>query len=479
MAAPMPPSLFSAQTLGSASLLLSIAVACWLGISLRASKQAAPFWHAQTVLVAITLSAGLVALFQTPERVMPPLAGVWAGLVSAWYWLPRAGAPRSALGASALGVASLSGIGLLWEGTAAANAAIGWLAGSACLAILGHLTPSGKQLDGVWALIAAGGALAAWCDKIYPQSHLGWPFAAGLTLLASGLWAVPSLPTGRHLILLATLWGLGAAWWILGVFHLPEAWLIAAAVPLLLAGWALWRPRPEKGVALLGLLAGGAVLIIENRVAGVAAMAVGGIALAATIGGAAHSSVHRAVVTWLMAVFASRAWLQLFFERVEFTHYGVDVTHPYATAGLMLGALLPAAWLLRPPAAGIITRLGLGVGMVFIPATLGYLLHIEALAAAWMGALVGGFVLYGANAEANEVADASSRANLGMTPAVLLSFSGLSLLVAPWLVAALDATRSARMMVLLALSVGLIIWWIVAARESADVPETQNARADT
>jgi hypothetical protein len=106
----------------------------------------------------------------------------------------------------------------------------------------------------------------------------------------------------------------------------------------------------------------------------------------------------------------------------------------------------------------------------------GYLLHIEALAAAWMGLLTGGFVLIAAQPRPAQAAMAGgSPESPAFAPTLLLVHSAVALLAAPWLVSALDATRLERVGVMLGLTLVTAFWLALAVRETAGGPGSHDA----
>lgn len=477
MAAPLPPPLFAAEHICAGALLLGFSAAAWLGFRGRDHGKADANWHGLTLIIGLALSLLVAGVFQSPARILPPLAGLWAGLVTAWFWLPRAGSGSSAeAGALACGVMTVAGVGLAWQGVPAANAAIGWVGGAAAVGLLNHWKPAGSSLDGVWALVACAGGLAAWCDKLMPHPPIAWALSAGLLLLPLALWLLPARENWGHRLGLTSAWILGAGWWLLGVFHLPTTWLGAIALAGVVTLVSAHFQRPDRAIALACLVAGGALLVVENRVAGIAGVALGGLSLGVMLRAVEGAPWTRMLLVWLLAVFASRTWLQLFFERVEFTHYGVDITHPYATVGLLLGALAPAALMGRPTASHWMARLGLTLGALALPAALGYLLHIEALAAAWMGLIVSGFVLMAARAELTEE-NLTHPGPPPIAPGLLLTHGAVALLAAPWLVAALDATRLERVVVLLILAGVGALWLLLTVRANTARPGPDDARS--
>ncbi|MEB3329552.1 MAG: hypothetical protein VKQ33_10005 [Candidatus Sericytochromatia bacterium] len=433
---------------------------------------------------SLALVAGVVAGLLTlawaslgPERLAPPAGGALVGGLLALAGLRGGGAERPGrelavllLGVAGLGVATH----LVAPRADLANAIIGALAALA-LGRLALAAASGAAVAaGALAPLALLGGLVAWGDRLVPDGSLGVPLALGAGLALAGAAGVAARAVPRQPALAAGGLGLAGAWVLLaGLFQLPVAWWACAALGAVggaglatgLAGPGPWE-RLGRVVAAIG---GGLLMVVDARLAGVVGVALGGLGLATV--GAALPPAHRARswVLLLATVFAVRVWLQLFLDRVALTGYGVDLTHPYATAALLAGALFPTlvaastrAWWGRPVAA----MAALAVAAA-APVLLGYFLHLEALGAWLVGLVAAAFVggLGGPSAEADGEPE-----RLG---GLLVGQAAVALLAAPWLVVVMNATRGERLLglaaVTLAVAVALALAWPRPAAPQAPV----------
>jgi hypothetical protein len=426
------------------------------------------------VVALVTLVASWL-LFPAWDRFWPVGLGVTLGALIAIAWqalLPDGSGDDADLGPLGSGLAFVAALALLIpDPTSLANALVGLLAGWAALALYARLAT-----DAVWpapfglVTVAAVSAAAAWGEKLHVGANLGAPLAVGVgTSLAVGLTVaslmskpegdtrVPGLP--GLLVAFVITAGLGSALaaWAYG----QPLGLVGALVLGALAGVLLPLTQPAGAGttplrALVALAIGGAILIVDNRLMGVVAIALGGVGLGL---GAIGRPSARGVMALLVGIFAARAWLQLFLDRTLLTGYGVDLTHPYAFAALILGGLMPFAAL----AVGQLARPNrylvavMAAVAVLAPAWIGYFIHVEALGALMAGLVLAAFAL-GAQADA----DGHSRVGTaGVAATLLVAQVATSLLAAPWLVGVMNATRQERLVGLL-LGLALVAAWVGA-----------------
>ena len=475
---PVTPLLGAAPVL-VAVLIANGAIATWAMLSPRGATPSVPSRPTRGALltagaIALALVIAAATWYGTADRVWPPAIGILAGAFGLAL-LPAAAHDddlRPELIAFAGGLAALAALALaLGVGVPIANAAIGLLTGAAATGTALRLaqTDPGVQVKGSaglagMALVAGAGA---WGDKLWPTIAAGWPLALALGTAAVGALALGLALTGPDRSKAATLAPPAA----FALAALPlGAGLFGASGPLLAAIVAgavgaallptLLASRPD--LAALGklafLVAGGALLVVDNRLLGIVAIGFGGIGLLAGLAAGAQARIWLGL---LAAVFAARVWIQLFLDRTALTGYGVDLTHPYAFAALIGGALVPAAaQALRRAAGGHAGLAGAaGVVLALAPAAVGYFIHVEA-----MGAWLAGLAL------ATFAAAALERAEDGPTaaPVLLLANVGVVLLAAPWLVSVMNVTRQARVSALLALALALAVlavwWWLTRGR---------------
>ncbi|MEB3196866.1 MAG: hypothetical protein VKP62_06640 [Candidatus Sericytochromatia bacterium] len=435
-----------------ACALLGLA-ACQLGWrkAPEAIPQAAPASARVSFATLVLLLPLLWLIFGEAERALPPVLGALLGAGMVWGWSERSrrGAPQAAIGYLGCGL-------LLWPipvwlavpPVAAANFAIGLVAGSLWHLLWERLTGLGNPLTGP---VGVGSALAvwgAWGDRLGGASASVWASVATLAAVAvlmEGLRAHAPVALRRAAPLL--LLGL-AVCFLYGALRVPLVWCFA-----LLAGAALgalgprmlqaaaWRQPLAPAWALLWL--GGLLLVVTSRLAGMQGVASAGLGLALTGAAGGLPGLLGAALGWLVATFSARVWLQLLLERTALDGYGVDLTHPYATAGLLAGALLvplAVALLHRRTSTGA-RALGLALSAL-LPAGLGYWLHLEAVAACLMGLWASALALLAGPGEApDEPAEA-----LPLGHWLLLEVLA-ALLAAPWLVAVQHATRESRLTV--------------------------------
>jgi hypothetical protein len=226
--------------------------------------------------------------------------------------------------------------------------------------------------------------------------------------------------------------------------------LAAGAAAGLLAGAVLPAEGAPKPATALGfLVAAGGVLVLENRLFGILAIGLGGLGLLA---GGHGLRAPRVLTALAVAIFAARVWLQLFLDRTNLTGYGVDLTHPYAFAALIIGGLLPGAALALGRLARPYPTLAVGwtVALVVLPAWLGYMIHVEALGSLLAGLVLAAFTLGARGEEAGGEA-------LALVPSLLLAELAVTMLAVPWLVDHMNATRDARVTWLLGSAVVMLL----------------------
>lgn len=468
MLAVTPPLLGATPALATA-LIVNLAIAAYATWSHRGSAaegQRAGVLPA--VAAALVLAGACLWWFEGMTRGTAPALGVvlgcaWA-LLSAWR------------GAAALpaGLVILAGFALGFsEPVALANAAIGMLAGAAATRTLAAV--SGAAADDTplaLAVLAQVAGAAAWGDQLWAESHVGWPLALLLgTFMAAGLLiariAVAPEKPGLAAFTAAAVAGLPAAAVLIGVYAapLPLVWAVLAGA----AGGAVlpWLMADRSDLRPLGrlafLAAGGLLLVLDNRLLGIVAIGLGGVGLAA---GLAGRVAVRPWVGLLVGLFATRVWIQLFLDRTALTGYGVDLTHPYAFAALIAGALAPAAAIAARRAVGSHTALGVAAGLLVVlaPVALGYFIHVGPLGAWLAGVALGVFAV----AAGSMVGEEAAEPPLADMTALLLVNVGVTLLAAPWLVTVMNATREARVGAFVGVAVALAAltcaWWAVRGR---------------
>lgn len=419
----------------------------------------------------VLLGAGLLALFGAWDRQWPVLVGLVLGLANGllWHWaLPADERDAGQTGPIASGGVIVAAIALLIpDPTLLANALLGTLLGWGAIRVLTALQdPTGE--DGAslglvtTAVVAAG---AAWGEQLQPGAHLGVPLAVALvSALAVGLAIGQRAASGSALsgAIAAGVFLLAALGLVSGLYAQPIGLAVAVAAGAVIGAVApaFIRSGPAGALGAVAVLVlGGVLLVVDNRLMGVLAIALGGIGLAA---GAASGA--RGVLTLLVAIFAARAWLQLFLDRTLLTAYGVDLTHPYAFAALVAGGLLPVVAAL----AGRVVRpegpllAAWAIALAAVPAWIGYFIHVEALGSLMAGLMAAAFVLGAARGE-ETMAEARH-----LAPSLLIVSVATTLLAAPWLVSVMNATRAERLVVLLAglaiLALALIYGWVRLGR---------------
>ncbi|MEB3223663.1 MAG: hypothetical protein VKS61_16435 [Candidatus Sericytochromatia bacterium] len=400
------------------------------------------------------------------------LGGAGLALVAGVLAAPQGLGTRLAvllLGAAGVGAAALT----LPPGVDLANALLGGMAAHALGRLLLDATGASAAGAGEVGTLGLLAGLVAWGDRLVADGTLGAPLAVwwGLALASAAAVAVRGVP--RHPGPAAAGLVAVVAWLLMGgLLHLPTAWwgcaALGAAVGVALALGLAVQGSWERLARVVAVAAAGLLMVLDSRLAGIVGVALGGLGLACVA--AALPASHRAR-SWLAltaAIFATRVWLQLFLDRVALTGYGVDLTHPYATAALLAGALFPAllaastrAWWGRPPAAGAALAVS-GAA----PALIGYFLHLEALGAWLMGLVAAMFVGVLAEGRGEEADEAP-----GLMPSVLVAQVAVSLLAAPWLVTVMNVTRGERLVALAGLTVAVAATIALAwPRQAASPP---------
>lgn len=477
----------------SPSLILVPALVLNLGLAVAGLWGPRPTGEKRPGLLLAGLSALVVlacaafALFPGWDRLWPVLVGVVAGVGAGVLLegvLPSAADDARADQAGALG-AGLAGLSLLGlvapDAVAFANGALGlaWGWGAVQLIRLVSWPPDapGAPASGLaLAATAVVGAAAAWGDKLAPGAGLGVPLAialgtaAGWSLFA-GRWVAVQLQRPRTgAAVAAVLYGVIALLLLGGPYAQPwPLWIATAAGAALASAAAAASPRaggvpPVLSLALL--VVAGALLVLDNRLMGILGIGLGGVGL--VLGGRAGAPM-RSLMVLVVTIFAARTWLQLFLDRTMLTGYGVDLTHPYAFAALIVGGLLP--WAAVTVGRLIRTEPPLAVAWALVvalsPVWIGYFIHVEALGSLLAGLVLAAFLLGAARPESPEAEGGPFAATLLMT--VVPS----TLLAAPWLVQVMNATRQERLvMLLIGLAVilaGLGYWWARQARRPQEV----------
>jgi len=465
------PPLVGATPALVAALVANLAFAAWALAKPGPAAEGPRAGLLPALVAAIALAGACLWWFEGASRGLAPALGI--GLGCAWALLA---AWRGNVGLPA-GLVILAGFALAFDDRVAlANAAIGFVAGGAATRTLA--STSGTPADdaplhlGVLALIAGA---AAWADLLWVDTHVGWPLATLLgTFVVAGLAIAraaiaPDKPALAALTA-AGVAGLASAALLIGVYAapMPLVWAVVAGaagggiLPLLLAERADLRPLGR----LAFIVAGGLLLVLDNRLLGIVAIGFGGAGLAAGLAGRVAA---RPWVGLLVGLFATRVWIQLFLDRTDLTGYGVDLTHPYAFAALIAGALAPAGALAARRAVGGHGPLGAAAGLVVVlaPALLGYFIHVGPLAAWLAGVALGVFAI----AASAMVGDEAAEPPLADLTALLLVNVGVCLLAAPWLVTVLNATRESRVSAFIGLGVALAAlaaaWWLVRGKAPA------------
>lgn len=471
------------------ALVAGLAVAARAGLARRASREAPASDHSATGPTAgpgvpialaaawLALLLGAWALFPAAERWWPIALGLSLGaaLAGLWNWAwPDSERDPHHLAPMGSGLAAVALLALVvGDATHLANGLLGLLGGWGTLALLPRLrteahTPAPLGLV-VTAAVAGG---AAWGEKLHPGANLGAPLAVGLgaalvlALAIGAALAKGEAPGWSSRLAAFAVYALSAVGLIGGLYGQGATLVIAAVLGGavgLLAPFALAnQAAPNTLRALIFLAVGGALLIVDNRLMGILGIALGGIGLG--VGALSGASV-RPLVTLLIAVFAARAWLQLFLDRTMLAGYGIDLTHPYAFATLILGGLLPVAAiavarLARPNTP--LTALWV-LALALAPAWVGYFVHVEALGSLLAGLLLAAFAL--------GLQDGPEAETRTLIPALLITHVAVTLLAAPWLVSVMNATRQDRLGALVAALViafaWLTAWWLTLGRRQA------------
>lgn len=357
------------------------------------------------------------------------LALVASGLVKVWRGAAGGGErPPVRMLLSAVGLGLLLAL-LAPFGPKLFFALGGWASGALALGLV-MLLPVASARGGLHAAALLStlpvAVLAPWAGR--PDIESGYAFAAAVVPAASAAAMVPTAVLGRLAIGLAAT---GAAAHVLGRFTadgLGWAWVmltVAAAVwlddrlpargaaisrPVALAAltapvglWLLEMPPAACWAPVVGTLSAGAlglagegqaaalrvarlvlaggVMLLLVRLGGAAALATGVAAMVAT--GIEGACLLVAGAWW------TRLMVQEHLDRSWLGREGVDLTHPYALAGLLAGM----AALAVPGASGIgeapsdIRRLMRPVAAWLAIVAVGSVLGLEAAGAALMGLL--------------------------------------------------------------------------------------------
>lgn len=441
-------------------LLLPLALALVALGRTRPAAGPAPDWRGLALGGALAWGAvaGLAGLTGGADRLAASALGGALGLAAAV--LGRWRGERSAQA-----FALLAALGAAWalgpegQGVPFANGALAGLAVWGAVG-LGQAARGGElPRAGLGAFVATAAALggAAWGGKLLSASGLGTGAALGVfaVALAVGAWT-PEREDWPRRAGVAVIAAPLAACWLGAVYHLP--WplvalgalgvgvgalaanqgpggdVLEASVPAAPAAEGLFGVASLKaGLALAGA---GGLVVVAMRLGGSVGtgLLVAGAALALATG-----PRPAALARWLLALGALRLWLQLFLDRTALTGFGVDLTHPYAFAALLAGAvalpMLLAAHRLAAPDA--LLRWGGPLALAGVPVWLGFFWQIEALGAFLVGALVAA------------LGHARGSDEDTLPVALVLTQATVALLAAPWLVSALDASRGLRLGVFL------------------------------
>ncbi|MDB5097489.1 MAG: putative rane protein [Cyanobacteria bacterium RYN_339] len=437
------------------------------------------------ILVPLVLALGSLAFFDVPARRGPIWLGLALGALMGvlWEWaFPPSERDAADVGPLAGGLAALAMLGLVLEpGVPFANAALGLMAAWGATQIAAVAMPStgtvvafqGRGLALAGTALAAG--TAAWATRL--STHHDIPGTMGPIALVTALTAIVGLALSELLGPARARFGALVAGlvFVLGGVGLDSALylqqggvllaLVAGGVAAVVAGlWLRDDDAPAPAAALGYLVLVGGVLVLENRLSGILAIGLGGLGL---LVGAQGLRAPRVLAAIAVAIFAARVWLQLFLDRTDLTGYGVDLTHPYAFAALIIGGLLPGAALAlgqicRPHASLAVAGT---VALAVLPAWLGYMIHVEALGSLLAGLVLAAFALGARGKEAGAEA-------LALVPALLLGELAVTMLAVPWLVDHMNATRDARVSWLLGsavvMAVGVGYAWVVRRARPAE-----------
>lgn len=441
---PAPAALLAPAIVIDAALA---AIALWR--TPRAPFSLAPLL--QSLVVWVVLEALALALFGSWDRQWPVMLGLLAGwaLGLAWEWRwPNAPVGAAACGALALGVLAL----LVPSGVPLANAGLGLVAAWGSVALVMGLGGAEAPATGLAFTALVAGAVA-WGEALHPSEQLGAPLAVGLgtvVVLGLGLQALlrERAPGWLGALLAFLAIAGGTALIALGVYSQHLALWAALALGAAIGALAPLLVNAEGPPGALPLLlAGGAMLVVDNRLFGILGIGLGGLGL--LVGARVKASP---AATLLLAVFAARVWMQLFLARTLLTGYGIDLTHPYAFAGLVLGGLLPmAALAIARLCRGDAWLLGaFALAFVTLPAWLGYFVHVEPLASLLAGLVLASFIAaLSPSAEPDTLA-----------PVLLVVNTATTLLAAPWLVTVMNATRAARVGALVVAAVLVLLAYV-------------------
>lgn len=398
--------------------------------------------------IAVTGSAVLVALLAwlSPDlsKGLAVVGGTTIGLLVAlltdWRSRPGPAATGARLGATVLGIAACLLFGpdpVVQSYALAALAAV--LCAAHAMAVIYDMEGGDSGAKAALSLLALGAL--SWVDRsqaLLGAAHWLTIAAAATAGLAAAGWAWPTTrwlsPAAAGLAGLLALLALSPS----GIAHPIPAYALGFALAV---GLSLLPPAhaQRSGTAALVTIGGGAVLLLSLRLGGVGALGLTGLGM---IGLAGLSPAHWA--TTLIGVAGARIALQTFLVRTNLHDIGIDLTHTYGFAGLILGLFWPLALAALHPRLGNRSPLLLPFGwsLVLTPILVGFILHVEPLATLTMGLLAMALTLGLLRPDGSRMAADLSLPLLGLTLAT-------TLLSSAWLVSMINATRWVRSLVLL------------------------------
>lgn len=398
--------------------------------------------------IAVIGSAVLVALLAwlVPDlpKGLAAVGGTTIGLLVAlltdWRSRPGPAATGARLGATVLGIAACLLFGpdpVIQSYALAALAAV--LCAAHAMAVIYDREDLGTGAKAALSLLALGAL--SWVDRsqaLIGAAHWLMIAAAATAGLAAAGWAWPTTrwvpPAAAGLAGLLALLALSPS----GIAHPIPAYALGFALAI---GLSLIPPAhaQRSGTAMLVTIGGAAVLLLSLRLGGVGALGLTGIGM---IGIAGLSPAHWA--TTLIGVAGARIVLQTFLVRTNLNDIGIDLTHTYGFAGLILGLFWPLTLAALHPRLGNRSSLLLPFGwsLVLTPVLVGFILHVEPLATFIMGLLALAMTLGLLRPAGNKVAADLSLPLLGLALAT-------TLLSSAWLVSMINATRWVRSLTLL------------------------------
>lgn len=430
------------------AVLLAVAAIVFGRVLSRPADTAPTADRPPAYAIAVTGSAVLVALFAWLAPDLPKglaavggtAIGLLVALLTVWRSRPGPAASGARLGAIVLGVAACL---LFWPDPIVRSYALAALAAvlsaAHAMAVIYAWEDVGSGAKAALSLLALGAL--SWVDRsssLSGAAHWLTIAAAATAGLAAAGWAWPTTrwapPAAAGLAGLLALLALSPG----GIAHPILAYALGFALTI---GLSLVPPThtPRNGTAMLVTIGGAAVLLLSLRLGGVGALGLTGLGM---IGLAGLSPAHWA--TTLIGVAGARIVLQTFLVRTNLNDIGIDLTHTYGFAGLILGLFWPLALAALHPRLGNRSSLLLPFGwsLVLTPVFVGFILHVEPLATFIMGLLALAMTLGLLRPAGSKVTADLSLPLLGLALAT-------TLLSSAWLVSMINATRWVRSLTLL------------------------------